>query len=113
MCKNLTNCYKIVESRTTLFFLFSVIGVILNLNQPITQLDLTIQNQDVLGMNVFVDDIVTVQILNTLKQGEECIDEFLFRKEVPIEGSFAVIELQLHIRVSLRVQQTITVEERS
>jgi hypothetical protein len=63
-------------------------------------------------MNVLVNDIVTVQIINTLEEREKCIDEFLFRKEVPIEGPFAVIKLQLHIRVSLRIQQTITVQER-
>jgi hypothetical protein len=42
-------------------------------------------------MNLPVDDVISVEVFGALEKRGECIDEFIFGKEFPVEGSFAVL----------------------
>lgn len=83
----------------------------MNLYQPVSQLYLSVDEDDVLRMNLSVNDVVALKILHAFKEGDKCIAQFVFREEVPFVGSDTILQFHLHVRIPLGVEESVSVEE--
>ena len=103
----------IFKSCSILFFRLWVINVFLNLNQPIAQLYFSIDQDDILWMNLSMNDVILVEIFHAFQEGWECIGEFIFGEKLLVERPFTILQFYLHVWVSLWVEQSVSVKERS
>lgn len=112
MSEYLSDSSIIVESSAILFFRFWVINVFWNLDQPVTKLYFSVNQNNVFGVDMGVYYVVFVEKFYTLEERGESIDEFIFCEKIPGKGPFAVIQLNPQIGVCFGVEQAVSIEER-
>lgn len=93
MSEYLSDGSIIIEPSAILFFRFWVINVIWNLDQPVTKLYFSVNQNDIFGMDLGVHDVVFVEKFYTLEERGESIDEFIFCEKIFAEGPFAIFQL--------------------
>ena len=68
----------VVGFGAVLLFRLCVEGVIGQVDKPVSELDVAVDEQDILGMNLPMHDVIRMQVLHTLHNTSKCVDNLLF-----------------------------------
>jgi hypothetical protein len=94
-----------------LLFRLSVEGVIGQVDKPVSELDVAVDEEDIFGMNLPMDDVIGMQVLNTLHNASKRVDNLLFRKQLTIPRPFPILQLRHHSSLRLGVEQAIPIKQ--
>ena len=101
----------VVGFGAVLLFRLSVEGVIGQVDKPVSELDIAVDEQDILRMNLPVNNVTRMQVLDTLHNTRKCINNLLLRKQLPIPRAFPILQLHHHRSLRLGVEQAITIKQ--
>lgn len=111
MGKYLPKSKVVIGFGSILLFRFSVVDVFRNVDKPVSEFDFSIEKYDILGMDLCMDEILSVKVICALKERGKCVDEFIFGKQLPVEGAFAVLQFNYHVRLWLWIKKPVPVEQ--